>query len=298
MSNTRLEGEFRSYWNCWLDNEESEANLRLYSMPIVEEFRRAVQDLNWTKAARLQECYSFIARNCEHEPLLSAYELGQMHILLVMADYHALAGNWNEARANLVEVETALRIGDERREQLGMSPRGNSEIRMDCLAIRATVLIGEDNPEDSAQQAPALAKEFELVADKIIAGVRNFKRDDEQHVEAMLQTVTASELEVVKLCWLVDRELAKTAITRFNERVGPHLEFMAHHYKELPAAEQRSAWYWDLEVFKLMHTEADNIVDIRACARERKLSARLTFGAGPLRAFELKWARELRRYRK
>jgi hypothetical protein len=298
VSSSRLESEFRSYWNCWLDNEETEAQLRLYSMPIIEEFRRAVQDLNWSKAERLQNCYSFIADNCSREPLLSAYELGQMHILLCTAEYFAMIGEWQQARANIDQVEEALRIGDERRAELGMAERPNSEVRLNCLSIRAMVLVGEGDSQAISRSAAQSAEEFHRLASSYLERVQESKRDDEQYQESILQSVAALELEVLKLCRLADAELTLDAIANFNERIGHHIEFDDLHFKSLEPFEQRSAWYWDYELFKLIASGSENREDINYCARERRGAARLTFGAGPLRALELKWTREMRRYRR
>jgi hypothetical protein len=225
---------------------------------------------------------------CTEEPLLSPYESCLMQILLFIADIHIVFGRLDQCLRDIEHVDRFVAIGEARRNSTGQQPRPQSEIRIWSMGLRAACASDPAaEVEPCSEASVALAWSFWQTADAMICRLADRSEDLRRVV---LAGMARWEMEVCKLSFLVSPSLFSESVSRFNSRYDADLS--ASPPRPEAGRGNRTAWFWDLEVWKWLHMPERPAQALELCMSEREAAMRLTFGSLSSAGLKRYWQRQ------
>jgi hypothetical protein len=283
-------GPLIDFWEEALAHGPDEEHVRVHILAILDQASRASQDNDWAVFEQLLALLDYGFQYCQEEPLLTPYELGMMHMLLMLADNNCVRGNFDQALEDVAAVWQTLETGDKRRLEMGMAARRNSELKYICLGVVASCFAQEPAlAEKSEFQPTSIVTLYWEIAQRLLSYLQKFPKSNQADTEIIVHSLGRWELEICKMCLVLDNDLFVPAVNAFNTRHGQHLSPALPIASPEDAAELgQSAWFWDFEVTKAILTNASKDYLIQ-CKANRLSVARLTFGAGPLKVLRRMW---------
>jgi len=278
------------YWRePFLELQPSDELVRHHVFELVWAIQRAGQRFDYAAMRRLLEIYEAGHLLCLQEPLLTAYELGLMHITTMTADLHLVQGDFDGCLADVAAVRSCLRAGDARRQALGLQARGNSQLRYACLGLVAACLR-QRIKEDPALRTEALTviSDYWQVAEKVMHSLRTRTQSTNLTVS---QTLSRWEIEIVKLAFTLDWPIFREAVSRFNKRFKADLSW-EHMVTDPWIHPERSAWHWDLEVWKHVYSGSNMAEQLKFCKSQREYTMRFTYGVNAAVVLKRFWERQ------
>jgi hypothetical protein len=286
------------YWQDWIEGHRDVPGLRLHTITLLDRMRIASQDENWEQFQRLLQTYSYAAKYCEHEPLLTVYENGLMYVNVDLADVLWVEGDLESSLDHLSWVKETLAGGDARRVEAGMVPRPNSELRYLCLGIKSACCLEDPNSFDTDStelESVIMISEFWRLAEATVSYLKEKGDLEDERAQTVLHGLGKCELDICKLADRYCRNFLPMAVEFFNNRMGPHLELGLRDFEGLTEQDSRSSWYWDFELSKLESSGRFGRAEVLLCAEQRSAPARLSYSAKPARLLEKPWGRQIAR---
>jgi hypothetical protein len=278
------------FWAEWLkEPDKDEDGLRKFTKAILGSFQEASWRNDYAAMNRILELHDFGYPFCLEEPFLTPFELTLMFMLYILADRHLADGNLEASLHDLSVIDAALPIGDARRQQACMVPRGNSELRLYVLGIRAGCFADPRATPPEVDVARGLANEFWAIAD---AAFENLKSYGDTMRRNWCSNMALRELELCKLGYKLDHALFADCVGAFNQRYDGDLSLAPP--PESYDATIHSSWFWDMEVWKHLHTPAHNPDALQHCMRLREATRRLNYGKEPEACLTHYWERQAR----
>jgi hypothetical protein len=285
----------RQFWPESAFNDEQ--SLQAHLAAIIHEIHDRLEvDSTQGLESRL-ELYRWAESRCRHEPLATPYEHGLMQINAMLAENHALEGNWEPVYRSAEEIFHCLSLGDERRSRLDMPPRPNSELRYRlCTLLALAKWAGPTQDRDRLLTPLEVRNIYLQAAEKALTYIIASNPSPER--AAMVREAVA--ISGVQVACMLYREFHASQpmlpighVSWFNKRFGPHLASDPGHFrKHRPLAD--SWYYWHYELVKLWATGSLTQDDLAYCHQKRLECLPNTMSnVRPVQGFMREWEREV-----
>lgn len=211
------------------------------------------------------------------EPFLSIYETGLVNATLFIA--HACADRHllDEGYRVVEQCQSLLEAKRERRSELGLPPRPDSECWYRSFGLLAELKWkGSSQQRDRLISPEQLVSEFNTVEQRCLDYLRSNPSQDPNRDERVKAGLGWYGLQVIKMVITWCPQLRDPMVERFNRIHGDILKLETGHFLAHRPAQQTNPWYWDLELFKWCICGPGSQDEAALCHQWRIDSARTT----------------------
>lgn len=261
----------------WVSSEGLTSELRFHGRLycLVNSIASAYRTGNFEELAASMRRLLWVDDYVMGEPYQSIYESGLVNAFLYVghlcADRLLLDAGYRVVQ-RCQEMLTAKR---ERRSELGMTPRPDSECWYRSWGLLAELKWkGPAQLRDRLITPDNLVAEFNAVEQRCLDYLRQNPSQDAGRDDRVKAGLGWYGLQVVKMVITWCPQLRDEMVERFNAVHGDILKCETGHFTSHRPAQSTSPWYWDLELFKWCTCGPGSADEAALCHQWRIDSAR------------------------
>jgi len=240
----------RQYWLAY-EGLSSEAYFRQRLFALVNDSRSAFNCGDIDRMKRNLERIAWVEPLVQAEPLLSFYETGLVMANLPLAEFASNTMHLEEAYAIVERCREVLIGKRNRRREMGLGYRPDSESWYKLYMILAELKWkGPESSRNRVVSPENLVCDYLKIERRCLQYLDGLPMTDRKESEWVYDGLGWCGVQVIKMAARWCPQHVSVLIDDFNRTHGELLTRQPGHFLDNTPTNARNPWYWDYELFK------------------------------------------------